>query len=83
MIATTNPAEIVIEGKRYSVAEAFALLSALDKGDEFASIMPLTGDTHGMAKASDTSGQFILRVSGDERPTTRFVVHIERIEDEQ
>lgn len=67
--------------RKLTASEAFAMLETLDRGDLFASKMPLTGDEPGAASASETSGQFVLRMSGDERTTTRFVVHIERIED--
>lgn len=67
--------------RKFTASEAFDLLEALDRGDLFASKMPLTGDEPGAASASETSGQFVLRAGGDGRTTTRFVVHIERIED--
>lgn len=78
--------------EKFTVADAVAALARHsqwtdDRGEIAASLMPMTSAIPGTFEATDTLGQFVLRLDDDrivvpekERPTTRFVVRIERMD---
>lgn len=74
------------EAEQYPVEEVYEMLVTARWHDDMGGLpvpMPLTSATLGVFEATDTLGQFILRVDPDgneARRTTRFVVRIERMD---